>query len=462
MRVCVALLALVPALGHWSYAEEAPKPNILLIVVDTLRYDHVGCNGCKRDTTPTIDRLAREGVRFERMIASSSWTIPSLMSMFTSVPPSVHQATSYQNKLADGLTTLAAQLKAAGYETCGVVSNPSANSHFGFGAGFDLYDDFTIPMSVEMNLFQEFDKPKSIRDAVTSPLVNRVALQWLETKRDKAKPFFQFLLYIDPHGNYVPPAPYNTMFDKEYAGTATGRIYDDPKGEFSKEDQEHFKALYDGEIRNVDEHIGKLLEKLAALKLDDNTIVVVTSDHGEEFWDHGGTRHGHTLYDELVHVPFVLRWPKKVKAGSVVDVQVSQLAVMPTLLEAAGIAVPKQCQGSSIFQGLLKGDVSEQTAFLETDTSGWGEGRNLKAIRSKTTKVIFDVKTKTRTAYDLEKDKAEAKPLSLELPEHQHLSSMLDEYLKKLEAFSKEAEAAKKADVDEKLLEQLKQMGYTQ
>jgi len=440
---------------------EDQRPNVVLIVVDTLRYDHVGCNGYKRDTTPNIDRLAREGARLEQMVASSSWTIPSLMSLFTSLPPSLHQVTSYQNRLPDGLTTLAAELKNAGYDTFGVVSNPSATSKFGFDAGFKVYDDFTIPMSVEMNLFQEFEKPKSVRDAVTSAHVNRIALQWLETKRDKSKPFFQFLLYIDPHGNYMPPAPYDKMFSTDYKGTVTGRLYEERTKDLSKEEKEQFKALYDGEIRNVDDHIGRILEALTKLKLDENTIVIVTSDHGEEFWDHDGTFHGHTVYDELVRVPFVVRWPKKIKAGLVLSTQVSQMAVMPTVLEAIGAKAPKQCHGVSILEGLLGNRIPEQKVLLEADTSGWGEGRNLKALRYRNCKVILDVKSGQRTAFDLTNDPGESKPLK-NAAEYEAVSKELDEYLKILGKLTGEAKAARQAEVDEKLLEHLKQMGYAQ
>jgi arylsulfatase A-like enzyme len=435
---------------------EKKKPNILLIVIDTLRRDHVGCFGYKRDTTPHLDQLAKEGVRCDQMIATSSWTIPSLMSIFTSLPPSLHNATSYQKKLASGTSTLAEELKKFGYQTAAVVSNPSASPTFGFNKGFDFYDDYTVTLGSDLNLFGEHPTPQSIRTIRTSPTVNRVALNWLEKVRKPDQPFFLFLLYVDPHADYIPPPPYDTMFDPDYKGTVRGNMYDDPKRQLSDEDKEHIKALYDGEIRYTDEHVGQVLKKLDDLGLSKDTVVVAAADHGEEFWDHGGILHGHSLFDELIRVPFIIRWPGNLPTERVVPDQLSNISIMPTLLEMAGAKNPTQCQGPSLV-GILSGKraLTAQFAFSETEA----EEKNLRSVRSPSEKLIADLKEGGRCVYDLTKDVREqtGAPNGSKI-----LATRFDEWSNALDKGRKERDEAQKVNLDERLIEQLREMGYSQ
>jgi arylsulfatase A-like enzyme len=461
MKCIIALLTLVSAILPVVCAEPpaAPRPNIVLIVTDTVRKDHLGCYGYARDTSPNIDALARKGLRFEKAVATSSWTIPSLMSMFTGLPPSLHQATSYDRKLAPGIHTLASVLKDAGYQTVGITSNPSAGRQFGFSKGFDVYDDYTVSLANMDNLLGDSKKQKNVRNMNTSPIVNRTAFNWLETKRSKDAPFFLFVLYIDPHGDYAPPEPYASMFNKDYSGTTVGNIYDDRKREYSAEDRKQIISLYDGEIRFTDEHIGALLRKLDELKLTNDTLIVFTADHGEEFWDHGGILHGHSLYDELVRVPLIYSWPERIKPGTVIDGWQSTQSIMATLLEAANCKIPDQNQSSSTWNAIIgKADPITTEVFSETEA----EEKSLNAIYGKDGKLIVDLKT-GRTLAFASNDLLEAENVFAKDPAWvKQLSTRYDEWRKSIDQKRQGMEKADKAEMDEKLLEQLRQMGYAQ
>ena len=164
--------------------EPASRPNILLVVIESFRADHAGCYGYGRDTTPRLDAVAREGVRFEQAIASSSWTLPSVASLFTAAPPSVHRVRTVTNSLSPRIVTLTTLLHQAGYQTAGIVSNPMLQSRFGFDEGFEHYDDYTVPLNVEANLFDPQASDITQNASVTGDAVTRLALSWLNGKRE--------------------------------------------------------------------------------------------------------------------------------------------------------------------------------------------------------------------------------------------------------------------------------------
>ena len=327
----------------------AASPNVLLIVVESLRYDHLSGNGYSRPTTPCLDRLAAEGAAFRLAFAASNWTMPSVMSLHTSTPPAVHGLTASNRRLTQGLATLAGAFRQAGYATAGIVSNPLLNGKFGFARGFDLYDDFTIVNEVGVDFVEGDTVQPTLHQRDVSDQVTRQARNWLR-RRDPSRPFFLFVFYFDPHYDYTPLPAYAAMFsDPDYNGAQDGKGITALQGKpLTASDKAQLMALYDAEIRYTDEHIGALLQAVDTAGLRDRTITVVTADHGEEFWDHGGVAHGHTLYDELVHVPWIIRYPPRIPAGAVVGVQVTHLDLMPTLLDLAGLPVPAQCEGHSL------------------------------------------------------------------------------------------------------------------
>jgi len=362
-------------------------PNIILIVVESLRSDHVSCYGHALDTTPAIDAVAADGIQFQRAVASSGWTMPSVMSLLTSLPPSEHGAVGYHHSLAAGRTTLAAELRRGGYRTAGIVANPTLSGEYGFRRGFDLYDDFTILRDIPIDGTTGHGRAEPIHVRSTSADTTRLAVPWLAARKaEPATPFFLFLFYFDPHYDYIPMPPYNTRFtDAQYSGLQDGRNIRSLRGRLiGPADQNQIRALYDGEIRCVDDQIGRLLAELYRLHLDDSTLVLVTGDHGDEFWDHGGTAHGHTLYDELLHVPLVMRLPGGRHAGVRIDANVGLIDVMPTLLDVAGLPVPEQCQGRSLMPCLNGKRPSDVPLIAETSIDG-----RLSAIRMGSRKAII-------------------------------------------------------------------------
>jgi len=329
-----------PASTAASAAEPgAPAYNVLLISLDSLRADHLRAYGYRPDTAPAIDRLAREGVLFDNAIATSSWTLPTHVTMFTGRYQLSHGVVDETSVLPSSIPTLGQIFKAAGFSTAGFASGPYLAGHYGYERGMDTYRD----------LSERFADPRAARSAVLSPEINDNALAWLDAHAGER--FFLFLHYFDIHYDYVPPAPYDTMFDPDYTGTIDGRNFierSDVNPKMDKRDLDHIRALYDGEIRFTDEHVGRVLDKLAALGLLEKTVVLLVSDHGDEFFEHGNKGHHRTVYDEVIHVPFVLRLPGKAHAGQRVEDQVSLVDVLPTLLESAAIAVPPDAEGISV------------------------------------------------------------------------------------------------------------------
>jgi len=420
-RECLA--GLLPTLLWPLRAASAPraKPNILFIMIDTLRADHVGCYGYGKPTTPSIDRLAREGVRFPSLYTAGPWTMPSVMTMFTSLYPTVHGATGYQHRASLKVTTLAEHLKRLGYRrTVGIVSNPTVNSRYGFAQGFDRYDDYSIFFAHELNLFELDDVPqrKSVVEAVTSHTVTRMATDWL-AKEGRRGPWFLFLLYFDPHTDYVPPQPWDRRFDP-HPHAENRKAKPNVRHLLGKDttpsDLEHILALYDGEIGYTDRCVGELLTRLDRLGLRDNTVVLLTSDHGEEFLDHGGILHGRTLYDELMRGILILRHPDRLPAGKVAPARACHLDIAPTLIECIGEKPDGECQGVSQLRAITGTESDGSSApdrpcYLEATST-----QDLRAVVVGRHKLVHDVQAGREELLDLESDPKERTNVASQKP----------------------------------------------
>ena len=344
------LLALVPgglttpvaegslAAAGPAFSPSTPVDNVILISVDSMRADRLGCYGNPRDTSPAMDRLSREGARFTNAMSSTSWTLPSHMSMMTGRDALSHRVISDNDQLSDSIPPLAEHLQQVGLATVGVVSAEFLLGHYGFARGFDVYDDTTVPAKTWY---------EALRDE-KAPVVADLAGHWLRAHQSRR--FFLFLHFWDVHYDYVPPAPYDTMFDPDYGGSIDGANFmQNPaiNRRMPRRDLDHLIALYDGEIRWVDEHIGRILAVLDEIGLADRTAVILTADHGDEFFEHGGKGHQRTLYREVVQVPLMVRAPG-VAAGRVVDQPVSLADIMPTVLDLVGAPAPAGMNGSSL------------------------------------------------------------------------------------------------------------------
>ena len=341
----VALAVLASACHRGS-----KSPSALLIIVDTLPAGHSSAYGYSRQTTPSLEALAKEGVRFEHAISASPWTLPALASILTGTLPSRHQAgihldpwTMDDRRLAtmsENIVNLAEVFRQKGYATAGFFENPFAHPGYGLNRGFDVYD-----YAPGDNL--------TIRRA---DMVSATASRWLLTRERKNQPFFMTVHYFDPHLAYDPPLQFMAVYVYGYQGKLTPP-YDPPPEEFKKmkfgeikpspEDRAFIQGLYDAEVAFTDSQIGAFLDFLRKEGLYDNTLIIVTGDHGEEFWEHGGFEHGHSLYHELLEVPLIIKFPRGKWAGAVVKEPVSLMDLFPTIMEYLGWPVPFAVDGRS-------------------------------------------------------------------------------------------------------------------
>jgi arylsulfatase A-like enzyme len=446
--------------------QRSKQPNVLLIGVDTLRADHVGCLGYAKNTTPTLDKLAREGVLCTRTMSTSGWTLPSVMSVMTALYPEVHQVYTYKKRLPQEITTLAKVLKAGGYTTVGFISNPLVHSQYGFSEGFSLYDDFTVLLDSGLDVFENHEKTFQDQHLVcTSELLTRTAAKWLT--QHSTEPFFLYVFYMDPHYDYLPPAPFDTMFDPNYRGDIDGRgIAQEPRHSRrpSDRDLQHLHALYDGEIRYTDTYVAKLLQALAQEGLLENTFVVLFGDHGDEFYEHGTTAHDRTLYEEIIHVPLVLWWPDRLPAGTRVETLTSLVDIMPTMLDYLGLPHRGPMQGVSL-QPLIerKTDQLHDTVWAELNT--W---THVQAVIGNHDKLIRNVGNGTWELYNLSHDPHEQTNLygQASAAETRHaLAAKWEKWAEDNEVLSnKLVPGAKTQDiaVTEQQLQQLKALGYVQ
>jgi arylsulfatase len=359
----------------------AKGPNVVLIIADTLRADHLGVYGARDVSTPAVDSLAADGVVFEKAFAQSSWTRPSIATILTGLYPGSHSVMHKTDLLPADVVTVAEAMKQGGYRTSGFVTNINVAPSFNFQQGFDEYQylapDFffgatdsgsKLALYSLMRLIRErfLSKQKFVehyyQDAHT---VNETSLPWLTGHKDER--FFVLIHYMDPHDPY---------FEIPYNGRAVARV-DTPNP--APERAEELRKLYASNIEYMDGFLAKLFAALKERGVYDNTVIAFTADHGEEFHEHGGWWHGTTLYEEQIHVPLIIK-PAGKSAGRR-DVSFARLAdVMPTLLAAAGVEVPAGAQGRDLF-----GSSAAPTAvYAEEDH----EGNVLESIRTADWKLI--------------------------------------------------------------------------
>src|SRR6267142_388583 len=323
------LLLLPAVLVLLSCGRSAPRPNVLLITIDTLRADRLGCYGYARPTTPHIDRLAGQGALFERMYTTLPRTTQSVATILTGRYPKSHGARGLFSKLSPANLTLAEILRDGGYDTAAFVSNLFLRPGQGFEQGFDRYDN-----------------PQARWDGDSAGPVSAGALDWLRG-RGGGRPFFLWVHYLDPHWTYRPAPPFDRVFDPGFAGPFT--LYEDleagrlTKGQVIFDNRlpprqvEHVAALYDGEIAQVDAALADLLEYAARPELQP-LLVVLTSDHGESLGEHGyHFAHGEYLYQPTLRVPLLLSFPGRIPAGLRVGALAENIDIVPTIVELLGL-----------------------------------------------------------------------------------------------------------------------------
>ena len=351
--------------------EQLDGPNILLVSIDSLRPDHLGCYGYSRDTSPVIDRLAAEGVRFEVAVSTTSWTLPSHAALFTGMYDSAHGVVDNGLSLGDQHRTLAETLAGGGYQTAGFFGGPYLHPVFGLAQGFEHYQSCMTALPDDLGgeqIKQQSRAPigASHRD-VTGPRTVEEFGSWLDGA-DTARPFFAFVHLWDVHYDYIPPAEIAALFvDPSYQGTVNGREFAKlirDRTRLAPADRNHIGALYDAEIRFTDLVVGQLVGRLEEDGLLERTVVVITADHGEEFFEHQGWGHQSSLFDEQILIPLIVRWPAAFEPRVVLD-QVRLIDVMPTLLSIAGMQRQPATQGRSLVPLLTGGSLEPQSALSE-------------------------------------------------------------------------------------------------
>lgn len=375
-----------PAPARVASGRPPQGPNVFLIVVDTLRADHLSCYGGEGGATPVIDALAADGTRFARAYAQASWTRPSFGTIFTSLYPSSHRAIHKSDALPDAVVTLAEVMQGAGYSTVGFANNINVAPLFGFQQGFDQYvflePEFFFGATESAAQLTIYNQLRLVRERFVSKkkwvenyyqpadVVVKHGLDWLAA-RDRQRPFFMFLHFMEPHDPY---------FVHPYNGEAYARVADpNPDPALAGA----YRAAYDGAIRFLDDELAKLIAELKSQGLYDDAVILLTSDHGEEFHEHGGWWHGTTLYDEQLAVPLIVKGGPAAPKGAVNEAVVSSLDIAPTLIRAAGLQVPPSMVGKAL--GLTAdAPAPRDHAFAETDL----EGNSVQAYRSGGMKVI--------------------------------------------------------------------------
>ena len=423
----LVLAILIPyAAGVQKTAQ--PALNVVLITIDTLRADHVGCYGYKQIKTPNIDGLAADGTRFERAFAVVPVTLPSHTTMLTGTYPMLSGMHDFSvNKLSPTQPTMASVLKQAGYATGAVVAAAVLDSRFGLNQGFDFYyDHFDFSRLDEKNL-EDMERPGNE--------VADVALEWLAKTwlaKNSPKKFFLWMHLYDPHFPYNPPEPYK----HEYA--------DRP---------------YDGEIAFADAQVGRLVHHLKEKGIYENTVIVLAGDHGEGLGEHGEKTHGFFIYNATMHVPLIIRVPGS-PGGRTVAEPVSLVDLMPTMLGAVGVEVPAQVQGKSLLARVGGGDAE----MAERDRSVYGETFlprlhfNWSELRGAENSKYHFIDAPRPELYDLAKDPGETHNLLGEK------KAVAEEMRAKLAGmirdYSAGKELAEKTGLDPALMERLKALGY--
>lgn len=384
------------------------QPDLILISVDTLRRDNLGCYGYPRGTSPNLDSLAARGVVFENALSTASWTLPAHVSMLTGLYPASHAVQDDGSKLAESLPAVAERLTDAGYNALAVVSHVYVSRAFGLARGFDIFDE-SLTEGGSKN-------PRA------GPVVDRTLEHVDRLPRDQ--PLFVFVHFFDPHWEYSPPPPFDRQFiDPAYAGPIDGTLaslspYFELGSPMAAPDLRQAVDLYDGEIAYVDVEIGRLIRELERRRRP--TVVALTSDHGEEFKEHGSLGHGRTLFEEQLRVPLILVGDsERLVAGMRRQEPVSLVDIAPTLVELAGAEPLVGAQGVS----LLAPGVRSRVVFGESIRFG----NEIRYARLGPFKMIHWEQGDRRVFFDLERDPWERQPMR-EDPSGGRLESALAEH----------------------------------
>jgi arylsulfatase A-like enzyme len=435
----------------------ADRPNVILVVVDTLRADHLGAYGYARDTSPHLDAFAADAIRFERAYASAPWTKPSVASMLTGLHPGTHGVVRMETSLPMGAETLAERLSAEGFATGAVISHEVIGSRYGYDRGFDIFREESAGGHMTL----------STRD------VTEQAVDTLDALGEQGGPFFLLVHYFDPHYVYLRHPEYDFAGERPdrirwNRGIAGLRRLDPPPNEA---ELSYLRDAYDEEIRFTDQGIGDLLSALRERGLYDDALILITADHGEEFFERGWLGHSVTVFDELVRVPLIARLPGGEGSGRVVGQPVSLVALPSTVLEVAGLDTNASHYQAPSLLGLTGADPAPVAAdarpvYVELDYQGrpmgegpeTGRGIRKAALIDGPLKLVYDERSDVHSLFDLDADPNERLDLSAERPDElARLRAALTVEMARVRARAMQSEAR---PLDEAERARLEALGY--
>jgi arylsulfatase A-like enzyme len=453
-----------------------PPRGIILMVADTLRSDHLDLYGYGRPTAPHLAQIASEGAMARSCVAQATWTKASMPSLLTSLYPASHGVLDFNDRLPVSALTLPEILRQTGYATLGLSSISFVGKETHLEQGFEeFHESESLPVA---------HTSKTSRDVVDQ------VLPWIEAHRQD--PFFVLMHVADPHSPYRPQAPYDGLWSDRDRGRehdlqlkAIHEASADPATRASLVragiDPERFieieRAWYDGSIRAMDVEIGRLIERLRALGLERDTVLVFTSDHGEEFLEHGRTFHGQTVYGELSNVPLILWGPGRIPPGRVIETTVQTIDVMPTILELAGLPVPAALEGHSLMSLLEARSIggspperSSRAAFCEknitrrADTPPPIDTESYAIVRDRW-KLIHNTRRPDGASefelYDTEADPLDLRDRSAQYPERvRELAGELDAWLVRARAARLTPDEDTEEELSAEEMQRLKSLGY--
>ena len=442
-RLCGALPVLVAVLLTMACATgESPapagvRPNILLIIVDTMRKDHLGCYGYARDITPNMDTLASRSVRYQQAVSQAPWTTPSIGALMASRYPTELGIKGSRSILSEDLLLLAESLRASGYRTQGVVSHTFCSAQWNFHQGFDRWDESSIVRHKN----------------ATSPRVTEEALRFLDGGPDE--PFFMWLHYFDPHGMYLLHPEFDPTPEINYQGVIHEGMgfweLRDLWPSLTPQDVQQVIRAYDSEIGYTDHHIGMVLDRLRDLDLFDDTLIILTADHGEGFGDHGTVGHDDMLYRELLDVPLLVKYPGR--QPDTVTGPVALVDIYPTILRELGLPSLDGMAGRPLPRSPAEDENGERILFAETSRRAM-----LRAAISSRFTLIETLPDGTLEFYDRLEDPEEKNNLVPSAdPEFTRLRQALTAWRDEMESGAGEETTA---DPSNEELRRLRSLGY--
>ena len=458
------------------------RPNILLIVVDTLRWDFVSAYGFPHPVTPNIDALAREGVLYENAISASPWTTPSHASLFTGQYPTRNGVDGRNILLDPASKTLAAELSRTGFQTAGFINNVYIRRQTGLGRGFQQYEEFwgRNECSSIMLLVEFLREKLNPREDTGAKETRNAITDWLNHDWTGKHPFFLFVHLMEPHAPYGTPASTIQKFLR--AGVTpqqASKVNQDPeifitgKLKMTAHDFEILTALYQNDVNYVDSVIGEIIQDFRQRNLLDNTMVIFTSDHGEHFGDHGLMSHELSLYDVLLHVPLVIRFPNRNHAGTRIKEAVQTIDIFPSILRFLKSESKRDLQGFSLLPDFFERKNHPYTfseynnlraadkmirRFPDLPDSPIWRKKVSKSVRTVDWKFIWATDG-TRELYSIANDPYESDNLAQSNPDK---VKKMQEILAKWSTSFKPSRFYQNEEISREALDELRALGYVQ